>query len=154
MGYYQRASRCTSGSSTDNYIKAGASMKLPPPPELENKDLRIKMLLQDNERSNTRIIALESTITMLKKRNKQLKLLVEELKKRAVNGGNFKTLRQIREERGMTHEELSRRVGVSDGGLYKLEQGKNRWRRGVVDKVCEVLGIDEKDGRGGEIVER
>jgi transcriptional regulator with XRE-family HTH domain len=57
--------------------------------------------------------------------------------------GDF--LREVREERGMTLEELARKVGVSASMLSRLENGKRGIPRdSLLLKIADALGIDDK----------
>lgn len=153
QGYFKRARRVLgSGGQTDNYINPGVGTKLPTPPELANKDVRIKMLLEDIERSNNRIQALEAANSALHERIATLQKKLAEVANRADLGK--KTVRQIREERGLTCKELAEMVGVTLDSMSKREGGRIRWRRCWVDKVCKVLGVKESDVYWGEICER
>lgn len=152
-GYHAKARRVLGGSGQkDDYINDGVGMKLPPPPELTDKDRRIKMLLEDVERGNDRIHALETANEALHKRVYDLQKRMAEVMR--APRLMLKTVRQIREERGMSCKELADRCGVTLDSMSKREGGRIRWRRCYVDKVCQALKIKESDAYWGEIVER
>lgn len=153
QGYFKQARRVLgSGGCTDNYINPGVDTKLPTPPELADKDLRIKMLLEDVERSNAKIAGLELANAKLRKRVESLKKEIAAL----MNKPDLakRTVKQIREERGISCRKLAQMMGVTHDSLNKRELGRMRWRRCYVDRACEVLGIKESDVTWGEIIER
>lgn len=53
------------------------------------------------------------------------------------------TLRELRERKLLTQEELARQIGLSSGAIYKMESGKTkRPRYSVLRKLGEVFEVD------------
>ena len=59
--------------------------------------------------------------------------------------GAKKTLRQLREERGWTQQELARRLGVTQGAVSLWERGVRRPYRRTRRRLAEVFGISIED---------
>jgi transcriptional regulator with XRE-family HTH domain len=52
-------------------------------------------------------------------------------------------LRQLRESKKMTMQEINEMTGIKAGSLSEIETGKNKNPRpATVDKLCAVLGVD------------
>jgi DNA-binding XRE family transcriptional regulator len=51
-------------------------------------------------------------------------------------------IRRLREERGMTQQELAWRAGISNTTMYKTEVGKTEPRLSIVEKLAAALGVD------------
>ncbi len=51
------------------------------------------------------------------------------------------TLKQFRESRVLTQEELAKASGVSLSQIIRLESGKNRPRPATIRKLAKALGI-------------
>ncbi len=58
------------------------------------------------------------------------------------------TIRQIRENQGLSAEELAVKAGVSAQTVYRIERGKQPVGRVYVARVCRALGVDIKDVEG------
>lgn len=50
-------------------------------------------------------------------------------------------LRLLREQRGMTLEELASKIGTSKGGLHDIESGRRRLTPETREKLAEVLQV-------------
>jgi transcriptional regulator with XRE-family HTH domain len=50
-------------------------------------------------------------------------------------------LRSLREQAGLTREQLAHKAGLTSGVIYKLETGRARPRYDTVVKIAEALGV-------------
>lgn len=64
--------------------------------------------------------------------------------------GTASRLRAIREERGLTVQELARRAGVTRQTIYTAEAGTREPTTRTLRKLAEVLGIAVADLLNGE----
>lgn len=134
----------------DNYVDSKVSWQLPPPPELVDKDLQIKMLQEDLARTEQVVCALRNNNRKLKKRVVELQ---QRLAKEGVTQQVLPTVADVRAQKGLSGRELARRIGVSPDSYNKRERGQIRWRHCYVKKVCEVLNVKEDEVWWGEIIE-
>ncbi|MCQ4023319.1 MULTISPECIES: helix-turn-helix domain-containing protein [unclassified Ruminococcus] len=63
-------------------------------------------------------------------------------------------LKAIREEKGLTQQELSKRSGVSLRTIQNYESGAYRPRFGIVDKLAEALEVSSPEllGQSGMLI--
>ncbi len=54
-------------------------------------------------------------------------------------------LREARERKFLTQEELSKRTGISVGTIHNLENGRTKPRLPTVRKLAEGLGVSPED---------
>ena len=54
-------------------------------------------------------------------------------------------IREIREERGLSHEKLSKQSGVSSSHIGYLENGEREPTISVLCKLAKALNVDIKD---------
>lgn len=52
---------------------------------------------------------------------------------------------QIREEKGISRENLAKLVGVSEDWLKRVEQGKRRTGTKLLEKIASQLNVSMKD---------
>lgn len=55
--------------------------------------------------------------------------------------GEKKTLRQLREERGLSREQLAADLGISFGTLVNLEMGRNMPRIRLAEQLYGYFGV-------------
>lgn len=55
------------------------------------------------------------------------------------------TLKQLREKKGMTIEELARKAGIGKGTVGDIETGRNRSTVKTVNKLSEALELTEDE---------
>ena len=58
---------------------------------------------------------------------------------------NGKKLGEIRENAGLTQEELAKQVGVTRSSIYNYERGKQNPSDEVIDKICMILRVKKDD---------
>ena len=58
---------------------------------------------------------------------------------------NGKKLGEIRENAGLTQEELAKKVGVTRSSIYNYERGKQNPSDEVIDKICMILRVKKDD---------
>ena len=51
-------------------------------------------------------------------------------------------LKQARETKNMTMEELAKAVGITKGTIWKYETGRNQAKASVAKKISEILNVD------------
>lgn len=54
-------------------------------------------------------------------------------------------LRQARQSRGLTQEQLARKIGVDQAAISRMENGKQRITLEVLGLMAEALGMDPRD---------
>ena len=57
---------------------------------------------------------------------------------------NTKLLKQLRKEKGLTQEELAKKVGVGQSYINKLEKGFKNPALDTLQRIGKVLGVDYK----------
>lgn len=137
----------------DNYVNRDVTYKLPPPPELVDKNLQIKLLQEDLKREEEYIGRLRMTIGSLKKANTDLRDTILELrrelytrkKRRQLNRDGIPDVRDVRLRFGYSIQEMANKTGCSRSAYQQRETGKRSWPQEIVDKVCELLHIEEGD---------
>jgi len=61
-------------------------------------------------------------------------------------------VKELRKALGMTQAEFGKRIEVTAGAIYFLEQGINRVNPRIVTVICKAFGVNRNwlvDGRGG-----
>ncbi len=61
------------------------------------------------------------------------------------HGSAKKTIRQLRQARGWTQEQVARRVGVAQGTVSQWEHGNRRPYRRNLQRLAELFGISVED---------
>ena len=56
-----------------------------------------------------------------------------------------KTIRQLRQERGWTQEQVARRVGVAQGTVSQWEHGNRRPYRRNLQRLADLFGVSITD---------
>lgn len=139
--------------TADNYVKRYVTSKLPPPPELVDKNLQIKLLQEDLKREEEYIGRLRMNIGALRSANADLRDRILELRKelrtrkirRQLNRDGIPEIRDIRLRFGYSIKEMADKTGCSRSAYQLRETGKRSWPQEIVDKVCELLHIEEGD---------
>lgn len=54
-------------------------------------------------------------------------------------------LKQLRETKGFSQNELSKRSGVTQSNISRIESGEHSPKIGTLQKLAIALGIDTKD---------
>ncbi len=54
-------------------------------------------------------------------------------------------LRQARQSRGLTQEQLARKIGVDQAAISRMENGKQRITLELLGRMAEALGMDPRD---------
>jgi DNA-binding Xre family transcriptional regulator len=88
-------------------------------------------------------------VLVLKRRERPVEQTIDQFEP-VGTGGTLKfwqqRLRQVREERHLTQENVAYRSGMSVSGYRKLETGiRGNVRLATLERVCWVLGCDVKD---------
>jgi DNA-binding XRE family transcriptional regulator len=60
------------------------------------------------------------------------------------------TLKQLRENAGLTQDDLGRRVGVNQNCISQIERGVRRGSVTTMKKIADVLGVTVTDLRNGQ----
>ena len=131
----------------NGYVKRDVPSKLPPPPELVDQNLHIKLLQEDLRREEEYIGRLNTTIGSLRRANSDLRDTILELRKkrRQLNRDGIPEVRDVRLHFGYSIQEMANKTGCSRSAYQARETGKRSWPQDVVDKVCEILHIEEGD---------
>ena len=125
----------------DNYVNRYVTSKLPPPPELVDKNLQIKLLQEDLKREEEYIGRLRMNIGALRSANADLRDRILELR----NRDGIPEIRDIRLRFGYSIQEMANKTGCSRSAYQLRETGQRSWPQEIVDKVCELLHIEEGD---------
>lgn len=141
------------GRPADNYVNRDVTSKLPPPPELTDPKLQVKLLQEDLKREEEYIGRLCMTIGALRSANADLRDRILELRKelrtrkirRQLNRCGIPEIRDIRLQFGYSIQEMAGKTGCSRSSYQLRETGKRSWPQEIVDKVCEVFHIEEED---------
>lgn len=141
------------GRPADNYVNRDVTSKLPPPPELVDPKVQVKLLQEDLKREEEYIGHLCMTIGALRSENADLRDRILELrrelrtkkKRRLLNRAGIPEIRDIRLQFGYSIQEMANKTGCSRSAYQLRETGKRSWPQEIVDKVCELLHIEEGD---------
>jgi DNA-binding XRE family transcriptional regulator len=76
---------------------------------------------------------------------------VDELERKPVSGGRGKLaafigskIKQLREQRGMTQDQLAEKAGLRQSHVCRLEQGDHTPTRHTLEKVAKALGVQAR----------
>ncbi len=54
-------------------------------------------------------------------------------------------LRQARQSRGLTQEQLARKIGIDQAAISRMENGKQRITLELLGRMAQALGMDPRD---------
>lgn len=127
--------------SSTSYTRKDVSRALDPPPELTDKDLHIKMLCEDLARAEQRQGNLSSIVEHYKEKVAFLERQIKQMAPRSIKY----TVKELREENGLSARQLSKTLNFDYSGLCRKEKGEYGWTNKDKKIVANYFGVKVSD---------